>query len=62
MLTKNRPSRLQKKKKAGRPAATAEPVRFWIRPGHPDLDRAGDLLLAETESWRRESVGRGAAH
>lgn len=37
------------------------PTRFWVRPGHPDLDRAGDLLLAEASGWRRESVSRGLA-
>ena len=37
------------------------PTPFWVCPGHPDLDRAGDLLLAEASGWRRESVSRGPA-
>lgn len=61
MLIKAQPNRPQGKKKGVRRAAEAEPTRFWVRLGHPDLDRAGDLLLAGTEVWRRESVSRGPA-
>lgn len=61
MLTKTHRKRPQGKKKVVRRAAEAGPARFWVRPGHPDLDRAGDLLLAGTEVWRGESVSRGPA-
>ncbi|MDO8545173.1 MAG: hypothetical protein Q7S40_32435 [Opitutaceae bacterium] len=34
---------------------------FWVRPGHPDLDRAGDLLLEKLAEIRLESKSRGTA-
>ena len=61
MLTKTRSARLRGKKTVVRAQAKGGPVLFWIRPGHPDLDRAGELLLSQTEAWRRESVSRGPA-
>ena len=35
---------------------------FWVHPGHPDLDRAGDFLLSNLVEIRLESVTRGSAH
>lgn len=34
---------------------------FWVRPGHPDMDRAGDFLLQKLEEIRLESNARGPA-
>lgn len=60
MLTKNRP----RTKDSGRRKRANRKVpkeMFWVQSGHPDLDRAGDLLLRNLLEIRLESTSRGAA-
>lgn len=51
------------KKNGGRPAAKGKATKelFWVRPGHPDLDRAGNFLLKHLTEIRLESKTRGTA-
>lgn len=61
MLTKNKP----KEKKKAALKRVKRPVGrelFWVHPGHPDLDRAGDFLLSNLVEIRLESVARDPAH
>ena len=48
----NRMKPLQGFKPAGMPV-------FWRRPQNADLDRAGELLLANLENIRKEAKSRG---
>jgi len=61
MLTKNKPKEKKKAalKRVNRPVGRE---LFWVHPGHPDLDRAGDFLLSNLGEIRLESVVRGPAH
>ena len=61
MLTKNKP---KEKKKAALKRMNRSVGRelFWVHPGHPDLDRAGDFLLSNLVEIRLESVARGSAY
>jgi hypothetical protein len=57
LLTKKGKSKSQ----AARHRRPKQPARepFWARAGHPDMDRAGDLLLRELTAIRSESHCRG---
>lgn len=60
MLTevKHRPRRNGNRKPS---ALESRRELFWVRPGHPDMDRAGELLLQKLEEIRLESKARGTA-
>jgi hypothetical protein len=59
MLTAIKP---QSKRSASRAPAVRKTIKklFWVRPGHPDLDRAGNFLLTKGDEIRLESKPRGA--
>lgn len=59
MITAKKTSRSSRSRK---PAAKKQGKElFWVRTGHPDLDRAGDLLLMDATKIRLESKSRGVA-
>ena len=54
MLTKT-PKRSKRTLVPARPQSRSHPEMFWVRAGHPDLDRAGDLLLRHLAEIRQEA-------
>lgn len=61
MLTKKRNRAMAATGRQKRSKRKAPKELFWVQPGHPDLDRAGDLLLSNLVSIRLESMTRGTA-